>query len=110
GVVDADDMYRYKKPNADYTFGLMNTVNYKNFDFSMAWRASLGNYMYNNTASNTGYLLSGIRYPDVISNINQDFYNTGFLVEGDKNYFSDYYVQDASWLKLDNITIGYTMQ
>ena len=110
GVVNADDMYRYKKPNADYTFGFMNNVSYKNFDFSMAWRASLGNYAYNNTASNGGYLRSGVRYPDVISNLNQDYLNTGFIDEGDKNYFSDYYIQDASWIKLDNITIGYTLQ
>lgn len=110
GVVNAADMYRYKKPNADYTFGFMNNVSYKNFDFSMAWRASLGNYAYNNTASNGGYLRSGIRYPDVISNLNQDYLNTGFIDEGDKNYFSDYYIQDASWIKLDNITIGYTLQ
>ncbi|RZK12890.1 MAG: SusC/RagA family TonB-linked outer membrane protein [Flavobacterium sp.] len=110
GVVNADDMYRYKKPNADYTFGFMNNVSYKNFDFSMAWRASLGNYMYNNIASNGGYLRSGVRYPDVISNLNADYLNTGFVDEGDKNYFSDYYIQDASWIKLDNITIGYTLQ
>lgn len=110
GVVDADDMYHYKKPNADYTFGFMNNVSYKNFDFSMAWRASLGNYVYNNTLSTTSYLMSGVRYPDVLSNLNQNYYNTGFQVEGDKTYLSDYYVEDASWIKLDNITIGYTLQ
>ena len=110
GVVNASDMYRYKKPNADYTFGLMNNVSYKNFDFSMAWRASVGNYAYNNTLSNTSFLLSGVRYPDVLSNISPNYYNTGFQAEGDKNFLSDYYVQDASWAKLDNITIGYTLQ
>jgi TonB-dependent starch-binding outer membrane protein SusC len=109
GIVDSNDMYRYKKPNADYTFGLMSNLSYKNFDLSMAWRASLGNYMYNNTLSTTSYLQSGIRYPDVISNLNQEFYNTEFLVEGDKTYLSDYYVEDASWIKLDNVTIGYTI-
>lgn len=110
GVVDANDMYRYKKPNADYTFGFMNNLTYKNFDFSMAWRASLGNYMYNNTQSTTSYLQAGVRYPDVLSNLNQNYFNTEFLLEGDKTYLSDYYVQDASWIKLDNITLGYTIQ
>lgn len=109
GIVDQKDMYRYKKPNADYTFGFQNNMSYKNFDFSMAWRASLGNYMYNNTASNTGVLQAGIRYNDVLSNINADYLNTGFIEEGNNRYFSDYYIQNASWIKLDNVTIGYTI-
>jgi TonB-linked SusC/RagA family outer membrane protein len=108
GKIDQGDRYRYKKPYADYTFGFQNNMTYKNFDFSMAWRASLGNYMYNNVASNGGNSQSGIRYNDVISNIHSDYYNTGFVQEGD-NYFSDYYVQEASWLKLDNIVLGYTI-
>src|SRR5690606_20848361 len=53
---------------------------------------------------------AGVRYNDVISNIHSDFYNTGFLEEGNDRIYSDYYVQDASWIKLDNITLGYTIQ
>lgn len=110
GVINQEDRYRYKKPYADFTFGFQNNMAYKNFDFSMAWRASLGNYMYNNVASNAGVLQAGIRYNDVISNIHSDFYNTGFLEEGNDRIYSDYYVQEASWIKLDNITLGYTIQ
>jgi TonB-linked SusC/RagA family outer membrane protein len=109
GIINDSDRYHYRKPYADYTFGFQNNMSYKNFDFSMAWRASVGNYMYNNTASNAGYLASGVRYPDVISNVNAAYYETGFRNEG-SNYFSDYYVQEASWLKLDNVTVGYTIQ
>jgi TonB-linked SusC/RagA family outer membrane protein len=108
GILNQNDLYIYHKPAADVTFGFQNNMSYKNFDFSMAWRASVGNYVYNNTASNTGSLQSGIRYNDVISNINADYYNTGFKNEGNQ-YFSDYYVQNASWLKLDNLTLGYTI-
>lgn len=108
GIINQDDQYRFHKPNADVTFGLQSNLNYKNFDFSMAWRASVGNYMYNNTASNTGVLQAGVRYNDVISNIHADYYNTEFRFEGNNRYFSDYYIQDASWVKLDNVTLGYT--
>lgn len=110
GLINEKDRYHYKKPNADYTFGFQNNMNYKNWDFSMAWRASVGNYMYNNVASNTGVLQAGIRYSDVISNIHSDYYNTGFLQEGNNRFFSDYYIQNASWLKLDNVVLGYTIQ
>lgn len=109
GVISTADQYRYKKPNADFTFGMMNNMSYKQFDLSFAWRASLGNYMYNNVASNKGVLQAGIRYNDVISNINADYLNSGFLLEGNNRLFSDYYIQNASWFKLDNITLGYTV-
>ncbi len=108
GVISTDDLYRYKKPDADYTFGFMTNMSYKKFDFSMAWRANLGNYNFNNTASNSGFLQAGIRYPDVVSNLHSDYLNTGFLLEGNNRVFSDYYVQNASFLKLDNVTLGYT--
>ncbi|RZK05186.1 MAG: TonB-dependent receptor, partial [Flavobacterium sp.] len=110
GVISTADQYRYKKPNADYTLGMMNNMSYKQFDLSFAWRASLGNYMYNNVASNRGVLQAGVRYNDVISNINADFLNSGFQLEGNNRLFSDYYVQEASWFKLDNITLGYTIK
>ncbi|RKS26749.1 iron complex outermembrane receptor protein [Flavobacterium endophyticum] len=110
GVISTADQYRYKKPNADFTFGMMNNMSYKQFDLSFAWRASLGNYMYNNVASNKGVLQAGVRYNDVISNINSDYLNSGFLLEGNNRLFSDYYVQNASWFKLDNITLGYTVR
>jgi TonB-linked SusC/RagA family outer membrane protein len=110
GIIDSDDRYHYKKPNANFTFGFQNNMNYKNWDFSMAWRASVGNYMYNNVASSSGVLQTGVRYSDVLSNIHSDYYNSGFLQEGNNRFFSDYYIQNASWLKLDNIVLGYTIQ
>lgn len=110
GVISTADQYRYKKPDADYTFGMQNNMSYKQFDLSFAWRASLGNYMYNNVAANKGVLQSGVRYSDVISNIHSDYLNSGFQMEGNNRLFSDYYIQNASWFKLDNITLGYTLQ
>ena len=108
GVISAKDKYRLEKPTADFTFGLSTNLEYKHWDFSMAWRASLGNYMYNNNFSDKGYLQAGIRYPDVISNLNSDYLNTGFVQEGNERYYSDYFVQIASWIKLDNLVVGYT--
>ena len=108
GVVSAKDKYRLKKPTADFTFGLSTNMDYKQWDFSMAWRASSGNYMYNNNFSDKGYLQAGIRYPDVISNLNSDYLNSGFVQEGNERYYSDYFVQAASWIKLDNLVVGYT--
>ncbi len=110
GIISTADQYLYKKSTPDYTFGMMNNMSYKQFDLSFAWRASLGNYMYNNIASNNGVLQSGVRYSDVINNIHADYLSSGFQMEGNNRLFSDYYIQNASWFKLDNITLGYTLQ
>jgi TonB-linked SusC/RagA family outer membrane protein len=109
GLISPKDMYQHKKPYADFTFGLMSNFSYKNWDLSMAWRASLGNYMYDNNGSSYGYLDNSINQITPLNNINPSFFETGFVNEGNNRYFSDYYVKDASFIKLDNISIGYNI-
>lgn len=107
GIINSKDMYHYKKPYADFTFGLMSNMTYKKWDFSMAWRASLGNYNYNNTDSSLGYLQKSTNQITPLNNINPSFFQTGFVNEGNNRYFSDYYIQNASFVKLDNVSVGY---
>ncbi|MEO8240132.1 MAG: TonB-dependent receptor [Flavobacterium sp.] len=110
GKIDAGDRYRFHKPAPDYTFGLFSTLNYKKFDFTMNWRASLGNYIFDNVSSNLGYSDAGLRRQTDLSNVSSDYLNTGFTYEdnGTQRYLSNYFVKDASFIKLDNITLGYT--
>ena len=110
GKIDVEDRYRYHKPAPDYTFGLFSTLQYKKFDFTMNWRASLGNYIFDNVSSNLGYSDAGLRRQTDLSNISSDYYNTGFNFEdnGTQRYLSNYFVKDASFIKLDNVTVGYT--
>ncbi|SHM67673.1 SusC/RagA family TonB-linked outer membrane protein [Flavobacterium chilense] len=110
GKIDDGDRYRFHKPAADYTFGLFSTLNYKKFDFTMNWRASLGNYIFDNVSSNLGYSDAGLRRQTDLSNVSTDYLNTGFTYEdnGTSRYLSDYYIKDASFIKLDNVTLGYT--
>jgi len=111
GKIDAGDRYRFHKPAPDYTFGVFSTLNYKKFDFTMNWRASLGNYIFDNVSSNLGYSDAGLRRQTDLSNVSSDYFNTGFNFEdnGTQRYLSDYFVKDASFIKLDNVTVGYTL-
>jgi len=109
GKIDTSDKYQYKKPYADLTFGLMSNINYKKWDFSMSWRASLGNYMYDNNSSAYGYLANSVSQIVPLNNISPSFFQTGFVNEGNNRYWSDYYVKDASFIKLDNVSIGYSL-
>ncbi|MCV9929353.1 TonB-dependent receptor [Flavobacterium sp. LS1R49] len=110
GKIDDGDRYRAHKPTPDYTFGFFTTLNYKKFDFTMNWRASLGNYIFDNVNSNLGYSDAGLRRQSDLSNVSSDYLNTGFTYEdnGTMRYLSDYYIKDASFIKLDNVTLGYT--
>ncbi|MDX6190890.1 TonB-dependent receptor [Flavobacterium sp. Fl-318] len=110
GKIDDGDRYRFHKPAADYTFGLFSTLNYGKFDLTMNWRASLGNYIFDNVSSNLGYSDAGLRRQTDLSNVSTDYLNTGFTFEdnGTSRYLSDYYIKDASFIKLDNVTLGYT--
>jgi hypothetical protein len=76
----------------------------------MNWRASLGNYIFDNVSSNLGYSDAGLRRQTDLSNVGSDYLNTGFTYEdnGTSRYLSDYYIKDASFIKLDNVTLGYT--
>jgi iron complex outermembrane receptor protein len=74
----------------------------------MFWRGSEGNYNYNNVDSNFGNLQTALPgNGNYLQNANSDVLNSEFRLP---QYFSDYYVQDASFLRLDNVTLAYTFQ
>jgi iron complex outermembrane receptor protein len=103
-VITNDDRYRYEKPTADVFMGFSTKLNYKNWDFGLSGRVSLGNYVYNNIWS--GQSLANVYNPSgVLSNVHENALYTNFQ---NPKYFSDYFVQHASFLKLDNMNIGYT--
>lgn len=107
GAVNSSDKYAYHKPDADWTFGFMTNYTYQKWDFSMAWRASVGNYIYDNVAGGRAFLSQGIadNNPNAVNNAPVGFTDTQF---GARRALSDYYVSDGSWVKWDNLTIGYT--
>ena len=96
--------YYYKKPAPDVTMGISTRGNIKNVDFSISSRINLGNYVYNNVLSEKAnyaqlYLQSGY-----FNNLPKDVTKTNFA---NPQYWSDYYIENASFFKLDNISVGY---
>ena len=105
GSITNDDKYRYKKAAPDVTMGFSSKLNYKDWDFSFNGRVNLNNYIYNNvwsTSATYNNLYNSVGY---LNNLGESVFDSGF--ENPK-YFSDYYVQHASFLRLDNISLGYT--
>jgi TonB-dependent starch-binding outer membrane protein SusC len=109
GKINTEDRYIYKNSDPDATFGFASSLNYKRFDFSFNLRASVGNHIYNNINSINGYfnlIQTGAAVP---INIPSATYVTNFdKIDGDVQ-LSDIYIENASFLKMDNITLGYTV-
>lgn len=103
GQITEDDKYQYKDPAPDVMVGFTTKAAYKNWDFSMAGRMNFGNYVYNNIAS--GASTTGT-FTDVGYTANQptSLNNTMFT---QPQYFSNYFVENASFFRLDNIMLGY---
>jgi iron complex outermembrane receptor protein len=108
GQINNDDRYFYKDPYADILMGLTTSMRYKQFDLTIVSRASFGNYSYNSmsAASNQSQITNLNR----LSNVHSDYLDTGFLFFSDKNAVSDHYIQNASFVRIDNITLGYTIE
>ncbi|MEG1586972.1 MAG: TonB-dependent receptor [Bacteroidales bacterium] len=111
GIINDDDRYFHKKPAADVTMGLSSKMTYKGWDFGFSLRANLGNYVYNDVDANRANLGSGDIYSSkgFFSNRPLSAFDTNFK-GGTDYYMSDYYVQNASFLRVDNITLGYTFR
>ena len=104
GVINADDKYFYHKPDADFTFGFNTTFTWRNWTAALSGHASVGNWVYNNVASDTE-MLADLWTNSFISNRLTSAWDSYF---SQAQYTSDYYITNASFLKLDNFTLGYT--
>jgi len=110
GSIDENDKYFYKKPQTDVYYGLYTNISYKNFDFAMSWRGSWGNYNYNNIASNLGWSNQVLIRNTDLGNATTELLDTNFSYSGSERYLSDYYIQDASFIRMDNLTIAYNFK
>lgn len=109
GVIDNDDKILYHSPEPKVTMTWGNTFNYKNWDFGFSLRASIGNWMYNQqlytltrTHNVSGYQLNNL--------LNGEYIFPMSSSSDDKLMLSNYFVEDASFVRCDNITIGYTWE
>ncbi|KIA82661.1 SusC/RagA family TonB-linked outer membrane protein [Flavobacterium sp. AED] len=108
GVVNADDKYRFHKPAADVFYAFNTSVTYKNWDMGMNWRGSWGNFNYNNVDSNKGVYNNVLTRNTDLNNGVANLLETGFAKSNDLQLHSDYYIQNASFIRLDNVSVGYT--
>jgi TonB-linked SusC/RagA family outer membrane protein len=106
GQVNNDDRYYYKKPAPDVLLGINTQVTYKSFTAGLAAHGSFGSYVYNNYNSGSGVIRT-IKNPlNFIGNAGVNFLETNF---NNNQMLSDYYIENASFLRLDNINLAYNV-
>ena len=110
GKITDDDKYYYKAPAAPVTMGFASRFEYRNWDLGFALRASLGNYVYNDTYASSSNMSNSELYVKSKYLVNRP---SDVLADNWRSYDptstqTDYWVQNASFLKMDNVTLGYS--
>ncbi|MBS1488743.1 MAG: TonB-dependent receptor [Bacteroidetes bacterium] len=102
---DANRLHYYK-PQPDVMIGVNSRFTYKKFDFYFSGRFSFGNYVYNNNLSARAFYNSMYNSTGFFNNLPTAITDANFVTA---QYFSSYWVQNASFFKMDNISAGYTL-
>ncbi|MDE7426672.1 MAG: TonB-dependent receptor [Muribaculaceae bacterium] len=106
GVINDDDLIMFHSPDPKVTMTWNNNVSYKNWDFGIVLRANFGNYVYDNPRFGNSRLYNSAAAQYQVSNLLADSY---LFHQGDQQIAaSSYFVENASFVRCDNITLGYT--
>jgi TonB-linked SusC/RagA family outer membrane protein len=107
GIINEQDLYKYKSPDPKFFLGMSSNFSYKKWNVGFTARANLGNYAYNNVFSNTGTTRNILNPLGILNNGSTNVLESGLSGNSDKNVLSDYYIQNASFLRMDNVNLGY---
>lgn len=108
GVISNADKYLYKQVAAPVTMGFSTRVEWKNFDLGFSLRANLGNYVFNNFEQGKRLKTTSSVWCQNAYLANRPVNTLGWDSDALESKLSDYFVQNASFLKMDNITLGYS--
>ncbi len=107
GKINENDLYRYEKPDADFRIGFNTSFMYKEWTLAASLRSEMGNFVYNNVYSVRGNLNAAGTTSSGLNNLSENYLETYFRKD---QYFSDYYVTDASFIKMDYVSLAYSFK
>jgi TonB-dependent starch-binding outer membrane protein SusC len=106
GIINEQDKYKGKRADPNVFMGFSTNLNYKKWSAGFVMRANFNNYIYNNVYSNNGRL-NQILGSQTTGNASANYLETGFVGNSDQQMLSDFYLENASFLRMDNLNIGY---
>ncbi|HUZ61757.1 MAG TPA: TonB-dependent receptor, partial [Hanamia sp.] len=104
GIINQGDLVKNKSPYPAWTLGFNNSLAYQKWTLNFVMRANIGNYMYNNTASGLAVTRSILNPNSFLENAPSSVLKSSF---SNNQYFSNYYLENASFLRMDNIGLSY---
>ena len=107
GIINNQDQYQDHSPDPKQILGLSSDFRYQKWNLGFVARANLGNYVYNNVAASTGIQRNILNPLGIINNGSTDVLTSGATGNGSNDLLSDYYIQNGSFLRMDNIHLGY---
>ena len=107
GIINQNDLFKSKQGDPKVFLGFSTSVTYKKWNAGFVLRASFDNYVYNNNFSQTG-TLAQLTGNSVLYNASSNYLETRFAGNS-QQLLSDYYIQNGSFLKMDNLNIGYNV-
>ena len=108
GQITPADLYKGKQADPKVFLGFSTGLTFKKWSAGFVLRASFGNYVYNNVYSSSG-TLNQILGSVVLYNASSNYLETHFAGGGQSEFLSDYYIQNASLLRMDNFNVGYNV-
>jgi TonB-linked SusC/RagA family outer membrane protein len=106
GTINEQDRYRSESSVPRHNIGFNTTLNYKKLSLNMAFHSNLGHYIFFKPNDNLASIYDGI----FRGNVHTDYFDTQFTQSGNANQgFSDHYLQNASFLKMDNMSLNYDL-
>ncbi|MGI4750714.1 MAG: SusC/RagA family TonB-linked outer membrane protein [Janthinobacterium lividum] len=107
GIINQNDLYISKSPDPKEYFGFSTDLRYKNWSAGLVARANLGNYVYNNVASSTGVQRNFLNPIGILNNGSSTVLASGLIGSSDRQVLSDYWLENAAFLRMDNTHVGY---
>jgi iron complex outermembrane receptor protein len=106
GIINQNDLYKEKSADPNLFLGFSTSLTYKKWNAAFVLRANTGNYMYNNLYSQTG-TLNQLIGNSVLYNASTNYLATQFKGGNGQELLSDYYIQNASFLRMDNFSLSF---
>jgi iron complex outermembrane receptor protein len=103
-IINQKDLYRYQSSAPKVFLGFSTQASYKKFSLSTVLRSNLGNYVYHNVGANLGVRNQVLNPVGFLGNATQEIYASGFT---NNQYLTDYHLQNASFLRMDNLSLSY---
>ncbi|MCC3159302.1 SusC/RagA family TonB-linked outer membrane protein [Hymenobacter sp. 15J16-1T3B] len=104
GVINGSDRYQYKSPRPKASLGFGSNMSYGKASLAFTFRSQIGNYVYNNVRSGANFSSNSLNY---LYNVTPEINKSGFTAGTDQVLLSDYFLENGSFLRLENVTLGY---